>query len=129
MILKTTHGWIFFPAGDILHLGAEDKYARLTRTNGTTEVLFHSLADLEERLCCGKRIGDLLFVRTHRKCIVAMHHAKALPQKGGIQLSDGTLLPISRGLRAELLRVMGTVRAPLRAVRAGLMLLVGNLFH
>lgn len=129
LILKSTHGWVFIPAGDILYLTAEDKYARLTCTDGTSTMLFHSLAELEERLACGNRIGELLFVRTHRSCIAAMHHAKALPAKGGLELSSGTVLPLGRGVRAELLHLMGSVHSTLRAVRATLVLLVGNLLH
>jgi DNA-binding LytR/AlgR family response regulator len=129
LILKSTMGWIFIPVGDIQHLTAEDKYARLTYTNGTSIVLFHSLADLEERLACGTRIGEMLFVRTHRSCIVAMHHARALPPKGGVELSSGALLPLGRVARAELLRLLGSVHSTARAVRATLLLLVGNLLH
>lgn len=129
LILKSTDGWIFIPAGDILHLSAEDKYARLTYLDGKSTMLFHSLADLEDRLACGTRIGDLLFVRTHRSCIAAIHHAKAFPAQGGLELSSGTVLPLGRGVRAELLHLMGSVHAALRAVRATLVLLVGNLLH
>lgn len=50
LVLKSTHRWVFIPAGDILNLTAEDKYARLTHTDGPSIMLFHSLADLEERL-------------------------------------------------------------------------------
>lgn len=129
LILKTTIGWIFIPVCDILHIAAEDKYARLTYTNGQSIMLFHSLADLEERLACGTRIGELLFIRTHRSCIAAMHHAKALPTKGGIELSTGAVLPLGRGVRAELLHLLGSVHSTLRAARATLVLLVGNLLH
>ena len=129
LVLKSTHGWVFIPAGDILYLTAEDKYARLTCLNGSTLVLFHSLADLEVRLACGTRIGDLLFVRTHRSCIAAMHHARVLPPKGGIELASGQVLPLSRGARTELLRIMGSLHSAARAVRAAVLLLVGNLLH
>jgi DNA-binding LytR/AlgR family response regulator len=129
LILKSSMGWIFIPVGDILHLTAEDKYARLTYTNGQSIMLFHSLSDMEERLACGTRFGELLFVRTHRSCIAAMHHAKALPQKGGVELSSGALLPLGRAARAELLRLLGSVHSTARAVRAALVLLVGNLLH
>lgn len=129
LILKSSIGWTFISVGDILHIKAEDKYARLTYTNGQSIMLFHSLADLEERMACGTRIGELLFVRTHRSCIAAMHHAKALPAKGGIELSTGAVLPLGRGVRAELLRLLGSVQSTARAVRATLVLLVGNLLH
>lgn len=129
LILKSTYGWIFIPVGDILHISAEDKYARLAYVNGSTVVLFHSLADLERRLACGKRIGELLFVRTHRSCIAAMHHAKALPPKGGVELSSGTVIPLGRTARSVLLELMGSVHSSVRAVRAVMLLLVGNLMR
>lgn len=58
-----------------------------------------------------------------------MHHAKALPPKGGLEPSGGTVLPTGRGVRAELLHLMGSVHSTLRAVRTSLVLLVGNLLH
>ena len=129
LILKSAIGWVLIPAGDILCIKAEDKYARLHCTNGTTIMLFHRLADLERRLACGTRIGDLLFVRTHRSCIAAMHHARALSPKGGIELAGGQVLPLGRGVRTELLRIMGSVHSVARALRAAVVLLVGNLLH
>ena len=129
LILKSTHGWVFIPVGGILFITAEDKYARLTYADGSTTMLFHSLADLERRLACGRRIGDLLFVRTHRTCIAAMHHAKAIPAGGGLQLEGNQVVPLRRGGPADLLRLMGTIRTSARAVRAALVLLVGNLMH
>lgn len=129
LLLNSSTGWIFIPTVDILHIKAEDKYARLTRTDGSSLMLFHSLADLERRLACGKRIGEMLFVRTHRCCIAAMHHAKALPPKSGLLLADGSELPLGRGIRADLFRLMGSVHSTALAVRAGVLLLVGNLLH
>ncbi|QQR85394.1 MAG: LytTR family transcriptional regulator [Flavobacteriales bacterium] len=129
LLLRSSTGWVFITTVEILHIKAEDKYARLTCTDGSNLVLFHSLADLERRLACGKRIGELLFVRTHRSCIAAMHYAQAIPPKRGLLLADGTELPLGRGVRADLLRLMGAVHATARAVRAAVLLLVGNLLH
>ena len=58
LILKSAFGPVFIPLNSILRIDAEDKYSRLHYTNGDSMVLLHSLSDLEERLCCGQRIGD-----------------------------------------------------------------------
>ncbi len=117
LISKSRIGWILIPAGEILRIVAEDKYARLTFTNGRTELLFHSLNDIERRLACGIRIGELLFLRTHRSCIVAMHHATGLDGRERVLLQDQSA-PISRGAWPVLLRMLGAIRTAKTAIRS-----------
>lgn len=117
LILKSTIGWILIPAGSILRVTSEDKYVRLSYTNGRTELLFHSLSDIERRLACGTRVSELLFVRTHRSCIVAMHHATGLEGRERVLLQDQSA-PISREIWPMLLRLLGTVRGTKTTVRS-----------
>lgn len=117
LILKSTIGHILIHADSIVRVVAEDKYARLTYTNGRTELLFHSLSDIERRLACGTRVGELLFVRTHRSCIAAMHHATGLEGRERVLL-QGQSAPISRENWPMLLRLLGTVRGAKSTVRS-----------
>ena len=96
LILKDAYGWSLVDPQGIVRFDAEDKYARVVLEDGSNKVVFHSLADLEERLACGMRVCEMLFVRTHRKHIVAMHHAQHLHSRRGITMSDGTAVPLSK---------------------------------
>jgi DNA-binding LytR/AlgR family response regulator len=116
-MLKSTSGWVFITVGDILHLTAEDKYARLTSTDGTSIVLLHSLADLEERLACGHRIGEWIFLRTHRSCIVAMHYADGLEGRKQVKLG-AHWVPVSRSAWTRILDVLGSVHSGKTTVRS-----------
>ncbi|HRH38306.1 MAG TPA: LytTR family DNA-binding domain-containing protein [Flavobacteriales bacterium] len=118
LILKSTYGWILVPANGINCINAEDKYARLTYADGSTVVLFHSMNDLESRLACGTRVHQLLFLRTHRTCIVAMHHARALHGKEQVELDGGAIAPVSRKAWAVILRLLGSVHSTKSALRA-----------
>ena len=110
LILRTVDGSCLINVRSIQHIVAEDKYARLIHTDGTEQVVFHSLQDLVERLACGERFGDLMFMRTHRSSIVAMHHATADQGKQSLELASGALLPIGRRSFVTLLDVLGRIR-------------------
>lgn len=117
LILKSTYGPVFIPLNNIVRIDAEDKYSRLHYTNGESMVLLHSLSDLEERLCCGQRIGDRVFLRTHRSCIVALHHADALQGRDQVVL-NGQQAPISRSAWGQLLHLLGSIGTPEKALRS-----------
>lgn len=107
--LKTAHGWSLLDLRAILCARAEDKYARLTLTDGSTLVVLHPLSDLEQRFGCGARNGDLLFLRPFRSCIVAMHHASRFHGKGEVELRNGERLPIGKRAWPTLIDVLGRV--------------------
>ncbi|MBK9146196.1 MAG: LytTR family transcriptional regulator [Flavobacteriales bacterium] len=108
LILKSAYGPVFIELDSILRIDAEDKYSRLHYTNGSNAVLMHSLSDLEVRLACGQRIADRVFMRTHRSCIVALHHAKGLKGRDRVLL-NGQAAPVSRSAWASLIGVLGSV--------------------
>lgn len=110
LILRTAHGPFLFNARTLLRIDAEDKYARITTTDGNSTVVLHPLSDLEERLCCGQRIGDMLFARTHRGCIAALHHVQAVDQDKNLVLDDQVSAPMSKRAWPELVQLLGTLR-------------------
>lgn len=117
LILKSAYGPVFIALNTILRIDAEDKYSRLHYTSGDTVVLLHSLSDLEERLACGQRIGALVFLRTHRSCIVAMHHADALVKRDQVILK-GQVAPISRSVWDGLFQLLGSIGSAEEGVRS-----------
>lgn len=117
LILKSAYGPIFITLNSILRIDAEDKYSRLHYINGDSVVLLHGLSDLEERLCCGQRIGDRVFLRTHRSCIVALHHADSLAGRDRVVLR-GKPAPISRSAWSRLRDLLGSVGSAKQALRS-----------
>ena len=117
LILKSAYGPVFIKLDSILHINAEDKHSRLHFKQGKSMVLLHSLNDLEERLCCGQRIGDRVFLRTHRSCIVALHHADGLDGRDQVVLNVQAA-PISRTMWSSLLHLLGSIGTPKEALRS-----------
>ena len=111
LLLRSTTGWVFVDLRSILCLRAEDKYARLHRTDGSSLVVLHTLNDLEARIGCNARIGDLLFVRAHRSSIVAIHHACAIHDHQEIEFRNGERISFSRRLWPFLRELAGSIHA------------------
>ena len=77
---------------DILYISAEDKYAIVYTKKG------HFISDMSLNKYEDK-LGSYGFYRIHRKCLVNIfHHQGIINNK--VQLSDGTLLPISKAKKA-----------------------------
>ena len=110
VLLKAARGYHLVDVRTILFAKAEDKYSRMTFTDGSQRVVFHTLVELEGILCCGERVGELLFLRIHRGHIVALHHATALVGTREFLLCDGTRFPVSKRASPDLLRTAGSVR-------------------
>jgi DNA-binding LytR/AlgR family response regulator len=107
--LSVARGWQLIDVRSIVAVVAEDKYACLVHTDGTRRPVFHTLVDMEGRLECGRRKGELLFFRIHRGHIAAMHHALDLiPNE--ITMISGLRLPVSRHRSAELYGVLASIR-------------------
>lgn len=114
ILLRTAQGWSLVDLRFILCAHAEDKYARLQLTDGGTLVVLHPLSDLEERLSCGERHGDLVFLRSNRSCIVAMHHAVRFHGKAAVELANGEQLPVGRRAWPGIVQVLASVRHRVR---------------
>ena len=109
LILRTAHGYEFFNARQILRIDAEDKYARITTDDGARTVVLHPLSDLQERLCCGQRVAGMLFLRTHRSCIVAMHHVQGVDADWALRLNDAQRAPVGREAWRAMLKALGWI--------------------
>lgn len=111
ILLKSTKGYVFKALDEMLYFKACDKYAELYLQNGSIEMVFHSLAEIENKLCCGERFGPYFFYRIHRQFIAAIHYADAWPENKRILLEGDLPLPVSRsrieGLKNGLTAVQG----------------------
>lgn len=110
ILLKAARGHQVVDVRSIAFVEADDRYCRAVLTDGSHRQLFHTLTDMERILCSGERLGDLLFLRTHRSFIVAFHHVVALDGRVGLKLIGGFVAPVSRQLRAGIMAVAGAVR-------------------
>ena len=112
ILLKAARGYHLVDVRTILFAQAEDKYSRVTFIDSSRKGVFHTLTELEAVLGCGRRNGDLLFLRSHRGCIVAVHHATELIGTREFLVCDGTRLPVSKGEWPTLLEVIASVGTP-----------------
>ena len=95
IMLKVARGYAFVPISDILYFKAADKYAELHLCGGSHYMVFHSMRQLEGKIC-GASILGCTFIRLHRQYIVAMHHAERLSEQLQLRLTSGHELPVSR---------------------------------
>lgn len=96
ILLKSTKGYVFQPLDEILYFKACDKYAEMYHFDGSVSMVFHSLAELENRLNCGQSNGARLFFRIHRQYIAAIHHAIKWPENRQLKMESDLTLPVSR---------------------------------
>ncbi len=96
ILLKTTKGYIFQPLNEIMFFKSCDKYAEVHLINQSVATVFHSLSELEEKLCCGAKVGFYCFFRCHRQYIGAIHFAAYWKESNGIELENGAIIPVSR---------------------------------
>lgn len=73
---------------DILYISAEDKYAIVYTKKG------HFISDMSLNKYEDK-LGSYGFYRIHRKCLVNIFHHQGI-SGNKVQISNGTLLPISK---------------------------------
>lgn len=121
ILLKAAKGHHVVDVRAILHAEADARFCRVFFTDGTDKAVFHTLTELEEVLCCGERIGDLLFLRVHKSHLVAFHHAVAVGTDRRIVLNGGHSLSIGRQYWASLLTLGMSVRSAGTVVRDGSM--------
>lgn len=96
IMLKAARGYAFIRLEEILYFKSSDKYAEMHLHDGRMMMVFHSLAELERRLCGSKAGSPCCFVRLHRQYIVGVHHAEWLSEGCRVQLEGGAEVPVSR---------------------------------
>ena len=111
ILLKAAKGYYVVDVRTISYVRAETRYSRIVFTDASEKVVFHTMKALEILLGGGKRVGELWFVRSHKSCIVALHHALELDRESGVLLRNNVRLPISRGEWAGLIKERLTVEA------------------
>ena len=100
IMLKSATGHRFFSLNDILFFEADDKYAQLSLYNSDKKIaVFHSLKDIETKLNCGNYLGPLIFFRTHRQYIAALHRAQSWGENNVILLENDFEIPVGRVYR------------------------------
>lgn len=97
ILLKAARGYHVVDVREILYAEADTRYCKLHFVDGSSWVVFHTLSELEGILCCGERMGDLLFTKVHRGYIVALHYAHTVDRTGGVKMCTGCEVPMSRG--------------------------------
>lgn len=110
ILLKAARGHQVIDVRRVLLIEADERYCRAVLTDGSYRQLFHTLSEMERILRAGERLGDLLFLRTHRSYIVAFHHVIATDGPYNWKLQGNITVPVSRQLRADMLTVAGSVR-------------------
>jgi DNA-binding LytR/AlgR family response regulator len=105
VLMKAARGYHVVDVRTILFAQADSRFCRITCTDGTEKAVLHTLTELEGILCCGERIGELLFFRVHRGYVLALHQVVELDRMTGALLVNSGRIPISKG---EWKRVIST---------------------
>lgn len=108
--MKAARGYHVVDVRGILYAQADSRFSRLYLANGSSKAVFHTLFELEGILSCGRRVGDLFFLRLHKSYIVALHHAAEMDRAAGVLLTNGSRLPISRSEWAGSIPLGVTIR-------------------
>lgn len=95
--LKMAHTMGTFSVDDIAYVEARRRDKILHMANGRTEVVIVTLEGL------GEKLAPFGFYRVHKGFLVNFAHVRQLSSKG-ICMSDGELIPISRGKTDEVKR-------------------------
>jgi DNA-binding LytR/AlgR family response regulator len=104
IMFKSATGHFFYTLYESLFIQADDKYAKMTMTGGREKVcVFHSLKEIEEKLTCGRYIGPMIFFRTHRQYITAMHHAQCWKENNLIILESDHEIPVGKAYRKPII--------------------------
>ncbi len=110
ILLKAARGHQVVDVRCIVLIEADERYCRALLTDGSHRQLFHTLTEMERALCAGERLGELLFIRTHRSFIVAFHHVIAYHGLHDLMLIGGAIAPVSRKLRDPVLLAASAIR-------------------
>jgi two-component system LytT family response regulator len=104
VVFKSKGRIVFLPVEEIRWVGAEENYLRIC-TEREAHLLRETMARFEERL------DPMVFLRVHRSAIVNLHYVKEIrtdSQEGDatVIMRDGQRIPVSRGYRARITRLL-----------------------
>ncbi len=97
VLMKAARGYHVVDVRTVLYAQADSRFCRISFTDGTEKTVFHTHTELDGLLCCGERMGELLFLRVHRGFIVALHQVIELDRMTGALLVNSERIPISKG--------------------------------
>ena len=103
--LKSGHETIFVNLLDICYCNSDGNFTKVILTGGEQVYSSYSLRNL------GEILPEQWFYRCHREYIVNGRHINSYDRSngGGLRMSDGTTLPISRGARGEFEAFLGAL--------------------
>lgn len=97
--ISTTEGTYFLHPDEIIRCEADRNYTHFYQTDNRRMLASKPLTDFERIL------EDQAFLRVHRSHLVNLKHIVRL-QEGQLELSDGSVVPISRRRRAEVTAIL-----------------------
>jgi two-component system LytT family response regulator len=104
LAVKADGRYVFLDLDEIVWVEAADNYVVIHASSGGRSITRDTLSSIEERL------GSELFTRINRSAVVRIDQVKELqPTSQGdykILLRDGTLLPLSRGARERIEKLL-----------------------
>jgi DNA-binding LytR/AlgR family response regulator len=121
VLMKAARGYHVVDVRTVLYAQADSRFCRISFTDGTEKAVFHTLTEMEGILCCGERMGDLLFVRVHKSHIIGFHHLTSLGTDRSVMLAHGERLSVGRQYWNGLLAVGMCVGSAGTGVEGGLM--------
>jgi two-component system LytT family response regulator len=92
---------VFVEVGSIIRCEADGNYTKIWLSDGKPELITRLIKDVEASL------SGFNFFRVHKSHLVNISHIKAyLRSDDNIAMSDGSLVPLSRNIKAEFLKKM-----------------------
>jgi two-component system, LytTR family, response regulator len=92
---------IFVEASSIVRCEADGNYTKVWFASGKSELITKLIKDVEELL------ADFNFFRVHKSHLINIDHIKAfMKSEDDITMSDDSIVPLSRNIKADFLRIM-----------------------
>ncbi len=101
IVVPTTDGLLFAETQDIVHCDAQGSHSRIWLTSGESVITTKNLKELEIML------NHHFFYRSHASHLINLLHVKKFVRAdGGIYMSNGRALSISRHKKQEFLQIV-----------------------
>ena len=102
MALPTSEGLVFLAIKDIVYCESEGNYTKVYFVGGRIDLFTKKLKEIEEIL------SDSYFYRVHHSYLINLHEVtRYVKSEGGdLMMSSGTLIPISRHSKQDVLEAL-----------------------
>lgn len=98
LAVSTSEGVYFFDPKDIIRLEGESNYTRFFFSNHKPVLVSKTLKEYEDLLLSHD------FIRVHKSFLINRRYVEQVEKGGSLRLSDGTLLPVSRRRKEEIIK-------------------------